>query len=155
MTGSNLDPRRKKVVFAALGRQGDRSSLEYWQDTLPGLSELDYPKDWCGGFALWAIHQADLGKDLNWKIGSGFLIPNLSITSHPQPGDIAYFDHNQHHAIVTAVNGTSVSLVSGNGMGGQVTVSMVPMSAVTAFFSLDPLLRKAGPTSVSGACPGV
>ena len=149
MTESTIDPRRKKVVDAATSRIGESNDTEYWQDTLPGLPESDYPKDWCGGFALWAIHQAGLGKNLNWKIGSGFLIPNLSFTAHPQPGDIAYFDHNQHHAVVTGVHGTSVDTVSGNGLGGKVSASTIPMASATAYFSLDPLLRKAGPTSVA------
>ena len=139
-----IDPRRTAVVDAALSQLGATDASVYWADTMPGSPESDYPKDWCGGFALWALHQAQLGLDLVWKVGAGFLIPNLSQTKNPKPGDIAYFAHNQHHAIVSAVNSDgTVSLVNGNGAGAQVTMSSVPKSSVTAFFSLDRLLQEA------------
>lgn len=149
-----LDPRRKKIVDAALSRVGETDPTEFWADTMPGAPPSDYPKDWCGGFALWAIHQGDIGKDLDWKIELGFLIPNLTQTKNPKPGDIAYFARNQHEAVVSAVDGPNVSLVNGNGENGQVTTSNVPKSIVTAFFSLEPLLKKAPlPTTVSGGDP--
>ncbi len=136
-----LDPRRRAVVDAALSKLGATNGNEFWADTLPGSPASDYPKDWCGGFALWALHQAGLGLDLDWKIGSGFLIPNLSQTKSPKPGDIAYFAHNEHHAIVSEVTSSSVGLINGNGAGGQVTRSIAPLNTVTAFFSLERLLE--------------
>lgn len=142
MLDTPLDPRRAKVVSAALSQLGKSDASVYWADAMPGAPESDYPKDWCGGFVLWALHEAGLGLDLVWKIGRGFLIPNLSQTKTPKPGDIAYFAHNQHHAIVSAMNSDgSVSLVNGNGANGQVTTSSVPTSSVTAFFSLEKLLE--------------
>ncbi len=151
-----LDPRRKAVVDAALSKLGATNGNEFWADTLPGVPPSDYPKDYCGGFALWAIHQAGLGLNLDWKIGSGFLIPNLSQTKNPKPGDIAYFAHNEHHAVVRDVSNGSVGLINGNGAGGQVTQSIAPMSTVTAFFSLEKLLETNPGTKVGGSdvvCP--
>lgn len=151
------DPRRALVVGNALSKLGVKDSTEFWADALaPGTSTSDYPKDWCGGFALWAIHGAGLGLDLNWRFQtatdarSGFLIPNLRIVKKPEPGDVAYFEHNQHHAIVESFDPNTglVHLINGNGANGMVTQSTVPIGGVTAFFSLDPLLR-ATPASES------
>jgi hypothetical protein len=64
------------------------------------------------------------------------------MTYVPKPGDIAYFEKNQHHAIVAAINtdGT-VDLINGNGTGGAVTESRPAKTKVTAFFSIQPLLE--------------
>lgn len=150
MFSTPVDPRRKQIVNAVLSQIGEKDPLPYWRDAMPNASESEYPKDWCGGFALWAVHQGGIGKTLEWLIANpndpkhlqGFLIPNLMQTRNPQPGDIAYFDHNQHHAVVADVFGDSVQLVNGNGVGEQVTVSSLPKQAVTAFFSIEPLLKK-------------
>jgi hypothetical protein len=146
MLDTPLDPRRRQVVNAALSKVGATNANEFWVDALPaGTPTSDYPKDWCGAFDLWAIHQAGLGLGVNWKIGEGFLIPHLSMTHDPKPGDVAYFAHNQHHAIVSDVIGSTVSLINGNGAGGQVTTSSCPKANVTAFFSLDKLLNASPP----------
>ena len=136
-----IDPRRKAVVDAAEGELGSKDANKYWADAMPGAPESDYPKDWCGAFALWALHRAGLGLNLDWVIGQGFLLKNLPMTKNPKPGDIAYFDHNQHHAVVSEVTSSSVGLINGNGAGGQVTRSIAPMNTVTAFFSIERLLE--------------
>lgn len=134
---------RSQVTRAARGELGESNGGKYWADTLPaGTPTLDYPKDWCGGFVLWAIHQAGLGQDIHWKTGLGFLSGHLTTTNDPKPGDIAYFNHNEHHAIVDTVTGDTVTLINGNGIGGKVTPSTVRKSDVTAFYSIESLLDK-------------
>lgn len=134
---------RAAVVAAAVSQIGNTDPALYWLDTLPGGTDPG-DADWCGAFALWCLHRARLAQDWQWEIGSGFLLStvhhSLPTTTEPKPGDIAYFDHNQHEAIVEAVSPSGVSLINGNGSGGAVTRSTEPRSAVTAFFSIAPLL---------------
>lgn len=133
-----LRDKRHKVVKKAVGELGKNDASKYWRDVLPGLSR--YPNDWCGGFALWALHQAGLAKAWNWEIGKGFLY-RLPITKTPRPGDIAYFDQNQHQAVVQTINSdNTVTLINGNGVGRQVTTSTKPISSVRAFYSIQPLI---------------
>lgn len=130
---------RSKVVSAAVSQVGLSDGAKYWRAVGPGM---DYTKEWCGTFALWAIQQAGLAQGWTWMIGPktpGFLY-RLRITKDPKPGDIAYFTKNQHHAVVTGVTGTHVDLVNGNGTGGRVTVSTAPRSNVAAFYSIQPLV---------------
>src|SRR5258708_4785033 len=107
---------RLRVAQHALSQVGKGDARVYWGDVLPGYPQASYPKDWCGGFALWALHQAGLGKSIFWVIGMGFLSENLPTTNSPQVGDIAYFDTNEHEAVVVGVGyarGT-VDLVNAN-----------------------------------------
>lgn len=135
---------RLRVAQAAKSQLGRTNAAPYWADVLPGTPPSGYPKDWCGAFDLWALHQAGLAKNLNWVIGQGFL-QNLSTTQNPQVGDTAYFDTNEHHAVVTGVDRAAgtVSLVNGNGAGGAVSASVTPMSHVAGFYSIAPLLSTA------------
>jgi len=132
---------RLQVARAAQSQLGRSDASIYWADVLPGYPRASYPKDWCGGFALWTLHQARLAKNLIWIIGQGFL-QNLPTTQSPEVGDIAYFDTNQHHAVVTGVDHASgtVDLVNGNGAGGEVSASVTPISHVAGFYSIAPLL---------------
>ncbi len=136
-------PPRTRVVRAAQSQIGRSDATVYWRDVLPGLSPSSYPPDWCGGFALWSLHQAGLAKDLNWVIGQGFL-DHLPTTQDPLPGDIAYFTNNQHQAVVTDVSydGT-IGLVNGNGTAGAVSASDTLFPHVAAFYSIEPLLATA------------
>jgi hypothetical protein len=128
--------KRSRVVDAALSRVGDSNAERYWADV---MATNDRPRDWCGAFALWALHRAGLAKNWYWQTGLGFLF-RLPTTRDPKPGDVAYFDRNQHHAVVTAVTGNDVALVNGNGAEGRVSTSRVAKSAVTSFYSIAPLL---------------
>ena len=135
---------RVRVARAAQGALGSSDASVYWADVLPGTPPSGYPKDWCGAFALWALHQAGLAKDRNWIIGAGFL-DGLPTTPTPDVGDVAYFTTNEHQAVVVGVDlpGGTVSLVNGNGTGGAVSPSVTPMSHVAAFYSIAPLLAEA------------
>lgn len=136
---------RLRVAQHALSQVGAGDASVYWADVLPGYPQASYPKDWCGAFALWALHQAGLGENIFWVIGVGFLSENLPTTTTPQVGDIAYFNTNEHHAVVVGVNpdqGT-VDLINGNGTGGLVSTSTTPVSHVAGFYSIEPLLASA------------
>lgn len=132
-------PARLRISQYARSELGKASSAPYWQNVLPGTPPSGWPKDWCGAFALWTLHQAGVLRERPWLIGTGFLY-DFPTTTHPQPGDIAYFDHNQHQAVVVAVNGDEISLVNGNGNNGTVSASTVDKSEVSAFYSVEPFL---------------
>lgn len=136
---------RVRVAQAAESQLGLRDATVYWADVLPGYPASSYPKDWCGAFALWALHQAGLAKNLIWVIGVGFLDGNLPTTTNPQIGDVAYFDTNEHHAVVVGVNQAAgtVDLINGNGTGGAVSASTTPISHVAGFYSIQNLLATA------------
>lgn len=142
-------PPRERVARAARSQLGRTDPTPYWRDVLPFVSPGNYPPDWCGAFALWAIHQGGLGKDVDWIIGRG-ISADLPTTQDPLPGDIAYFTNNQHHAVVVGVNGSTVSLVNGNGTGGAVSPSTIQKSQAAAYYSIEPLIEGA---ESDGAAP--
>lgn len=133
---------RDRVARAARSQLGRTDATPYWQDVLPYVSPGNYPPDWCGAFALWAIHQAGLGREVDWVIGRG-ISAALPTTQNPLPGDIAYFTNNQHHAVVVGVDGDRVSLVNGNGAGGAVSPSTIDQGQAAAYYSIAPLLEDA------------
>jgi hypothetical protein len=135
---------RAAVVAAAVSQLGNTDPTAYWQNVLATHPAGGIHADWCGAFALWCLHQAGLALDWNWEIGSGFLLSNvhrsLPTTTDPKPGDVAYFDHNEHEAIVELVTPSGVQIINGNGENGAVSRSTALRSSVTAFFSIAPLL---------------
>lgn len=133
---------RLRAAAAAKSQIGRSDSSPYWADVLPGTPPSGYPADWCGAFALWALHQGGIAKSTNWIIGKGFLF-DLPTTQDPQVGDVAYFDQYEHQAMVVGVDGDSVSLINGNGTGGAVSASVGPKSHVAAFYSIEPILADA------------
>ena len=132
---------RKRIVDIAVREsKGTPRVSTYWQDVLKPADQLTPPKDWCGAFVLWVLHTAGIALDTKWAVGSGFL-SHLPKTVNPKPGDIAYLEHLQHHALVTAVKDGQVSLMNGNGFGGLITPSTMPIVNVTAFYSITPYLQ--------------
>jgi hypothetical protein len=131
---------REVVARAALSQVGNGNPKRYWDDVAPGVNVGK--ADWCGAGALWSLHQAGLALDRHWKLGSGFLLrsPPLPTTRQPEVGDIAYFDHDEHHAVVVGVTPGVVSLVNFNGAGGLVSESSIEPAQATAFFSIAPLI---------------
>jgi len=130
---------RAHAVELARAEIGKGDPTPYWRDTLSNPTP-PFPHDWCGAFALWALHQAGIAVGVHWVIGKGFA-GNLPQVKVPEPADIAYFDHFQHHALVDHVDDAGqVHLINGNGLGGKVTTSVDDPHKVTAFFSVAPLL---------------
>lgn len=135
---------RDQVVAAAVSQLGFNDPAPYWEQTLPTTYVGPFPKDWCGSFCLWCLNQAGLALDAHWIVGRGFLMvpPNvLPMTKEGQKGDIAYFEHNQHHAVIEEVTDHTYKLINGNGAGGRVTRSEVPRGQVTAVFSIAPYIE--------------
>lgn len=141
---------RQAVVDAAVGELGpDRHDkrVKYWESALG--REVTYESiaslAWCGGFALWALHQAELGRDVLWRIGAGFLLQSphpLPRVKVPEPGDIGYLDQPfQHHFVVEVVDGTLVHSIDGN--QPDVRRKTRSLSPNLAFFSIEPLLALA------------
>jgi len=138
---------REAVVAAAeaeLGADTHEKRIKYWESALGRkvtYAEIAKPA-WCGIFALYCLHTADLALDKLWRFGRGFLLvpphPMLS-TKNPLPGDIGYQDQPfQHHFVVTSVAGDVVSSVDGN----QPDIRRRVRSAkhVTAFYSIGQFL---------------
>jgi len=138
---------RSKLVKIALKEPATSPRVQnYWKDV---LSSSDYAqnapitKDWCGVFILWALHQAGLAKKVLWKIGEGFIsTEHLAKTDSPKVGDIAFFSHNQHQALIKAINGNQIELLNGNGTNGWISPSTVDRNSVTAFYSIDPFIEQ-------------
>lgn len=121
---------------------------EYWADVLPPATPTqDYPKEWCGALCLFSIHRAELGPDVFWKGGfAARCLRQLEPGQLPEPGDVAYFAKYQHHAIVEAVDagaGTFDS-VDGNQAPGILRHAGRKLSAVAAFYSIEPLIAAKG-----------
>jgi len=124
--------KRRAVVFVASTQLGLSDASKYWQSVgQPALMG----QSWCGAFTLWALHKVGIARNVMWQVGSGYL-SHFPITTTPKPGDIAYFDKYEHEAIVSKVAGSTVNLINGNGTGGKVTASTVPISTVKAFYNV-------------------
>jgi hypothetical protein len=72
---------------------------------------------------------------------SGFLY-RLPLTTTPKIGDIAYFTKNQHHGVIAGVHGSLLDVINGNGSGGKVTLSTIPMTSAAGIYSIQPLIDK-------------
>jgi len=145
--GKKLAPEnpRIRVVKAAASQLGVQNPDKYWALVNPGL--VNSGKAWCGGFALWALKQAGLALNTTWHTnenheGYGFAeVYKLPRTKSPLPGDIAYYDQPyQHHAIVTANDGQTVSTIDGNQAGNTVAVKTRPLTSATTYYSIQPFL---------------
>jgi len=140
---------RELVVGYAAGQVGVTDPSPYYESALPGAARHSWPKHWCGIFCLWALHEAGLALDWEWDFKPaekkwGFLW-RLRPTSNPQPGDIAYFERYQHHAIVERVDAHTAWTIDGNQAGGVVARRERPRARVHAFFSIEPLLGDTPP----------
>jgi hypothetical protein len=106
---------RARVVAIATAELGEQDPNKYYKDIAPMyLGTKPNEKAWCGVFVLWCLGQAGL-VPWKWVDGKGFLY-RLSIVDLPEPGDIAYFDRMQHHALVTKAEGGKIYTIDGNSM---------------------------------------
>lgn len=158
-SGSSSDDVRARVVAIALNEVGERDPYKYWREVLPvhftefQVRQIADSEEWCGGFALWCLRQAGLARDIDWELGQGFCF-RLPRTTSPEPGDVAYFDRNQHHAIVAErLFPSDVLLVNGNAgsrdldgdgtIGETVNTGQRPLSDAAAYFSIQGLIDDA------------
>lgn len=139
-TPSGAPDYRARVVAIAKSQVGQPLRDEYLADAAPQFAG-SHPS-WCGIFALWTLHQAGLGVGVQWIVGKGFLF-RLSQTADPQPGDLAYFDRAQHHAIVARVHDGQVELINGNGSGAVVSLSTAPRAKARAYYSIQKWINEA------------
>lgn len=139
---SSSDAYRARVVALAKAEVGKADLDRYFASACPPC--VGSHPEWCGIFALYILRQAGL-TDWQWRVGSGFLERKggLVRTNDPKPGDMAYFNSNQHHAIVVGVRGDTVDLVNGNGQGGVVTESSPSKGKAAAYYSIQPLIDAA------------
>lgn len=138
---------RSKLVKIALKEPTTTPRVDaYWKDVLTPKEYAEnspITKDWCGVFILWALHQVGLAKKVLWKIGEGFIsTEHLPKIDNPKVGDIAFFSHNQHQALIKAINGNQIELLNGNGTNGWISSSTVDRNSVTAFYSIDPFIQE-------------
>ena len=142
------DALRAKVIAAAKTQVGKADLPAYIADAAPQYAG-EHP-EWCGIFALWALHQAGLAKGVQWKTALGFVEPQrLAHTTSPKPGDVAYFAAPwQHHALVESVRSDEVDLINGNGAGGKVSLSTSPLSKATTYYSIQKFVDAA----IAGGC---
>lgn len=141
-----MNEKRQLVVDIARSQLGKRDPGVYWSAVLPKEARPPYPRYWCGAGYLWCLHQAGLATDVRWRIGIGLEGAMLKagvpfpVTRDPQPGDMAFFKRNQHHALVEEVRGGLVKLINFNGAGGRVTESVSSIPDVLAFYSIEGML---------------
>lgn len=135
---------RRALLETALAEFGHVGGDKYWADVNPGL--VGSKLDWCGGFALWALHQVGLATDRNWIPGKGFILAPpfpLATTATPKPGDIIYIDQpNQHQGLLLGFKGDLVLTVDGNTRNAVATHERPKRGIV--FFSIDSLINQAG-----------
>lgn len=129
---------RRLVVDIALSQLGVQDPDRYWAVVQPGLVSTDAA--WCGGFALWVLHEAGL-TTRQWEIGKGFLY-KLPRTTSPLPGDLAYYDQPlQHHAIVEFVDtGGNVHTIDGN-QTGETVARRTRQKSAGVYYSIQPMIE--------------
>ena len=145
---SDAEDRRAPLLRTAAADLGpDKDPDVYWREAgAPELVGTD--ADWCGGWVLAMLHRAGLGRRLNWKPGIGFF-SKLPQTKHPVPGDLVFLEQTdsdpepeQHQSILERDEGDTVHTLDGNQDNGGTSRRTRELSDVTAFFSIEPLLRE-------------
>jgi hypothetical protein len=98
----------------------EAAEVPYWRAVLPPdwtnaqVHLYAKTREWCGGFALWALKQAGLARDIFWQDGLGFL-GKLPRTLTPSRGDIGYKQTPfQHHLLFDYEHDGWIMSVDGN-----------------------------------------
>lgn len=130
----------------------ERKRWEYWREVVdPAWTDAQVDayqfKHWCGGFALFNLHMSGLALGVHWKDGFGFCEPeHLTRVKIPEPGDIAWFVHNSHYAIVERVRGNLFDSIDGNQGLTMARPSIKlhvgrPLTGVAVFYSINKFLE--------------
>lgn len=134
-----------EIAQAEIGPQtkGSAKVYGYWRDVLPAtltdaqVKHFAAKAEYCGGFALWCLRQAGLAKDVDWKIGQGFLY-QLPQTRTPSRGDIGYLPQPfQHHLLFAYEHDGKVHSIDGN--QPDVREKTRPRQGMV-FYSIQPLI---------------
>ena len=164
---------RQAVVFAALFEyheqkfmrvgnrlrplRDDKRIAKYWRRVLGPTWKGPFPHAWCAAFGLWCVQEAGLAPGVvllvngingkGWGFCEPLALPKVKI---PEPGDIAYFEKFQHHAVVefADVSGGVFWSIDGNQPaidrhGPQGTMPARELGAAKAFYSIKPLILAA------------
>lgn len=129
--------RRARFLRTLHAELGKSDGQKYWRDVLGKPRAL--PTDWCGAYILWALRRT-LGIEWMWENERGFL-HHLPRTQNPVPGDIAYSNHLNHHAVVLETQPGWVKTIDGNSWMGQVRIRKRPSSYWHSYYSIDPVVR--------------
>jgi hypothetical protein len=150
VSGEELDDSdrrvRQRIIGVAYGEiEGVRTS-DYWRDVLGKGWQGPYPREWCGAFCLWCLHQVGAATGVLWEVGEGFLF-RLPRARDPQPGDVVYFDKPfQHHALFVRYDGDFIVTIDGNqGAPRPIREQRRPRSKVTAVYSVANFLPYEAP----------
>ena len=156
-----------RVAAAEIGPQvkGSPQVVGYWRDVRPpawsDAQVLQYAKtkEWCGGFALWCLHQAGLGRVVHWVDGQGFVGParlrRLALNETPQPGDVAITPVPfWHHAIVVSCDATTLVTIDGNQPDVRRKTRPRPPSTKITYYAIQSLID-AAPRSELPTAPEV
>lgn len=127
---------RDRVIQIAQSQLGQGDWRKYLQGTVSSMP--NEKKHWCGLFALWVLQIAGItSKQWTWGSGISSILPP---TKNPKPGDIAYFTHNNHHAIIEKIDGDNMITIDGNSWGGKVVRNDRKLSDAYGFYSIGPLI---------------
>jgi hypothetical protein len=109
-----------------------------------------HPPHWCGVFHLHCLREAGMTDHL-WHAGVGCsqYLPRLGRGEVPEPGDCAYFEHAQHHAVYVGL-GASGKYLTIDGNSGSPWLSRSTSTVVlterttppAAFYSIQRFLNE-------------
>jgi hypothetical protein len=126
---------RESAVKAAQGEIGPGNPAEYWRICeAPDM----LGKAWCGAFVLRSLKVVGLAPASVWVVARGFAIPDgLPTTDTPRPGDVAYFNRAQHHAMVAGLD----PLVTIDGNAPDVKRRIRMHDPADVYYSIEPYLE--------------
>jgi hypothetical protein len=132
------DAQRAAIVAVARAELGVQKAAKYWRNVLPNAHTWDYPKHWCGAFAMYCVN-VGAGVARVWgPRGTGFCFTPNDIVAVPEPGDVAYFDAPyQHHAVVVDIANGKLYTIDGNQGNGQLVDTRIrPVSCAVTYYSI-------------------
>lgn len=133
--------KRLRLVALIRGEIESPDPSKYWDSVLADSDPA--PAHWCGALILWALRALGL-TDAHWVRGKGFIypigLPQIT-AAEVQIGDVAYYNANQHQAMVSVVHGDGRFMVlNGNSTGGAITETETTSAKVAAFYSIRKLV---------------
>jgi hypothetical protein len=91
--------------------------------------------EWCGIFATWCFLKGGVSTQWGWGRGPSGLTPHYAWEKQNiAPGDIGVIAANQHHFIITKVDGDVLTTVNGNAWMHGITLGQQQRSAIVAFY---------------------